>query len=336
VGVGTVSRVINGSPHVRPETRARVLRAMREVEYRPLAREALSTPLRVVVLAPFGSRPATACRLRGIASVLSGQGMDLVLVDVRAPEQRDLELEALISGARGEPALLVSLAPSDREADGLRRRASPVVLLDCHHPSLPRVVLDDVRAGSLATGHLLALGHRRIAFVGDETDSGFGFTSSTRRLQGYRTELRSAGVAPDPLYIRTGAHAAEVARELTRELLALSDPPTAIVAASDTQALGVIDGAALSGVHVPGGLSVIGVDDLDVSDAVGLSTVRQPLFESGAIAARMLVDELGEPAMQPPERRLDLEVVGRRTTKIHVLTALTPKKRFFVLPDFPS
>lgn len=122
---------------------------------------------------------------------------------------------------------------------------------------------------------------------------------------------------PNTGHVRHGPHVREVARRLAAELLGgpPGDRPTAIFAASDTQALGVLEAARSAGVDVPGELSVVGFDDIEVSGYAGLTTVRQPLFESGRAAVALLLDALG--GEDPPPavvRRFDLELVERFTT----------------------
>ena len=113
--------------------------------------------------------------------------------------------------------------------------------------------------------------------------------------------------------VRRGPFGRETAVELTRQLLALRRPPTAIFAASDVQAFGVLDAAARAGLSVPGDLSVIGFDDIELAAAIGLTTVRQPLRESGRVGAQLLLRALnGEPAAAPSQLP-PLEVVVRRT-----------------------
>jgi len=183
---------------------------------------------------------------------------------------------------------------------------------------VPHTVTDDVAGGRMATEHLLSLGHRRIGFVGDtrhlaaRTD--LGFTASQQRLCGYQQALQNAGLEYDAGLVRRGPHGAANAEALAAELLALPDPPSAIFAASDTQAMGVLAAADRAGRPVPGELSVIGFDDIESAMLLGLSTVRQPLEDSGAEAARRLCALLrGEP-MGPLRQQLSLEVVHRSTT----------------------
>jgi LacI family transcriptional regulator len=113
---------------------------------------------------------------------------------------------------------------------------------------------------------------------------------------------------------------------LTRQLLALRRPPTAIFAASDVQAFGVLDAAARAGLAVPGDLSVVGFDDIELAAAIGLTTVRQPLRESGRLGAQMLLWALAGDQASPPPPRLELpalEVVARRTVS-PPLTSVSP------------
>ena len=151
------------------------------------------------------------------------------------------------------------------------------------------MVIDNVRGGELAAEHLLARGHRRIGFVGDHPDNPYGFTSSWDRRRGFAAALERAGAALDPALERVGPHGRESAGELAEELLSLPDPPTAIFAASDLQAIGVLKAAEKLDVRVPDELAVIGFDDVDLAEIVGLTTIRQPLREGGALAADLLV-----------------------------------------------
>ena len=127
----------------------------------------------------------------------------------------------------------------------------------------------------------MGLGHRRIGFIGDEFANPFGFTSSRDRFAGYERALTDAGLEPAPEDVALGAHGRYEARDLAATMLSRPDRPTAIFAASDTQALGVLAAAQDLGLHVPDDLSVIGYDDIEACDFVGLTTVRQHLFESG-------------------------------------------------------
>ena len=172
--------------------------------------------------------------------------------------------------------------------------------------------------GRLATGHLIGLGHRRIGFVGDmafaRPPSGLGFTSSADRLRGYRQALAEAGIGVQARLIRHGAHDAAAAAQHAAQLLTAPDPPSAIFAASDTQAIGVLAAAERLGVTVPGQLSVIGFDDIESAAFLGLSTVRQPLARSGTEGAQRRCALLRGERLRVRRSELPLELVARAST----------------------
>jgi DNA-binding LacI/PurR family transcriptional regulator len=320
VSVATVSRVINDSPLVLEPTRARVQASVDELGYRlnATARNlSIGRAMAVGVVVPFFTAPSVIERLRGVVERL-GRGerreYDLMLYDVEAPEQREGALRDLARRDRVAGLLIISLAVTDAEVDALERGGLPAVLVDATHPRLPRVVIDNVSGGEIAAQHLLARGHRRIGFIGDQPANAYGFTSSEDRRRGFRDALLAAGVPPDPQLDRYGPHGRDEAGALADELLALSDPPTAIFAASDLQAIGVLKAAERRGVRVPRELAVIGFDDVDLAEIVGLTTIRQPLRQGGARAADLLLSAIEQRDHAPVEELQPLTVVKRATT----------------------
>src|SRR5204862_4255087 len=131
---------------------------------------------------------------------------------------------------------------------------------------------------------------------------------------GLTSELAGAGINIPPDWIGHGAHGRYEARELARRILLGHPRPTAIFAASDTQALGVIAAARELGLQVPDDLSVIGYDDIEAADYVGLTTIRQQLLESGRRGAEVLLAEIKVPSDEPPIVRLVPELTVRATT----------------------
>jgi DNA-binding LacI/PurR family transcriptional regulator len=320
VSKATASRVLNGSLQVDPETRRRVLDAMAELDYTPSSaarRLSFGRTLTISVVTSFLTRPQAAERLRGIDAVLSDSEFDLVIYNVESVEKRDQYLRGLALAQRTDGLLVVSLPPREEDVRRLSSAAIPVVVIDAHAPAvegLPHVIGDDIAGGAAATQHLLDLGHRHIAFLGDEFDNPYGFTSSRHRYDGYVRALASDGSVPRPDLVALGAHSRYEARELAAGLLRRPDRPSAIFAASDTQALGVISAAHEAGLRVPDDLSVIGYDDIEVADYLELTTVRQQLFESGRLGAEMLLREVASRSDTPPAIVLPPEVVVRGTT----------------------
>jgi DNA-binding LacI/PurR family transcriptional regulator len=320
VSKATASRVLNGSLQVGPDTRQRVLAAMEALDYTPSSaarRLSFGRTLTISVVTSFLTRPQAAERLRGVDAVLSDSEFDLVIYNVETVEKREQYLRGLALAQRTDGLLIISLPPREADVRRLASAAIPVVVIDAHAPvveGLPHVIGDDIAGGEAATRHLLELGHRRIAYVGDELDNPFGFTSSRHRFQGYDQACAAAGLETQPGLVALGAHSRYEARELAAALLCRTERPTAIFAASDTQALGVLAAAREAGLHVPEDLSVIGYDDIEAAEYMGLSTVRQHLFESGRIGAEMLLAEVRARSDTPPSRLLPPEVVVRGTT----------------------
>jgi DNA-binding LacI/PurR family transcriptional regulator len=320
-GVGTVSRVINGAANVRDATRKSVLKVIDQLGYRPshlAASLSRGTPRTMAIVVPHLTRPSAVMRLAGALAVLDEQGYDTVVCNVDTPEQRDHHLAALTKRHRADGVLVVSLRLSREQLLSFQRAGVPLVTVDVLAPGVPQTVTDDVAGGWRATEHLLSLGHRRIGFVGDTaarvSATSLGFASSQHRLAGYRRALAAAGIDYDPRLVRRGPHGPANAEALAAELLALPDRPSAIFAASDTQAMGVLTAADRCGVQVPGQLSVIGFDDIESAGLLGLSTVRQPLEHSGAEGARRLCALLRAERVTPLRQQLALEVVHRSST----------------------
>lgn len=319
VGVATVSRVLNGRANVRPDTRARVLEAIDTLKYRPspIARNLSLRRTHVIgVVVPFFTSPSAVERVRGVASVLARSPYDLMLFDIEAEDRREHAFRLFDRGDRSDGLLLISLIPPDDEVERLRAVRLPCVLVDAPHAGLPSIVIDDVLGGDVATSHLIELGHSRIGFLGDTSPDPYRFASSLDRTRGYERALTCAGIEIRPEYLREGTKSHHVARSTAIDLLRLPERPTAIFAASDSQALGVLEAARILGIRVPEELSVVGFDDIDVAAHVGLTTVRQPLFESGRRGAELLLQLLGGGA-QPVDSRpaqLPVELIVRATT----------------------
>jgi LacI family transcriptional regulator len=317
VGVGTVSRVINGSPHVREVTRQHVLDVISRLGYRPsrLASSlALGTTRAVAVLVPFLTRPSVAARLNGILGVLDAEGYDCIVCNVESPEQRDRSLHNFADPHRVDGILVLSLPLRRPQVEAVMATGVGLVLVDSDCVGVPRVLVDNVAGGQLATTHLLELGHRHIAFLGDITYKGMGFRSIPRRLTGYRRALAHAGIAYEPDLVWRSTHTVDAAAEVATQLLGGRDPPTAVFAATDTLATGVLVAAEALGLLVPRDLSVVGFDDIDVAAMVKLSTVRQPLQRSGEEGAEKLCRILRGLPVRAIRTVLPLELIVRSST----------------------
>lgn len=316
VSTPTVSRVLNDTASVTPETKAKVEAAIAELNYRPSAlARALSygRTMSIGAVVPFVTHPSAVERMRGVIDGLRTSPYPLTLYDVEHPSHRAEHLDAIASTP---PAgAIIAMQPTEDELHILHGSDTPIVFVDASVPGFSSVSVDHRCGGRIATEHLLDLGHERIAFLGDNEDNPFGFMSSALRHQGFNDAMAAAGLPIDETLVLTSAHGRDEARSLAAGALESAQPPTAFVAASDTQAFGAIDAARGLGLDVPGDVSVIGFDDIPASAHLSLTTVRQPLEESGRLAAEILMQAIGSPGHPEVHELLPLELVIRDTTR---------------------
>lgn len=319
VGVGTVSRVLNESPSVSEDTRGRVLAAIEALDYAPsfiAQRLSRGRSMTIAVIAPFFTRRSYVERLQGVEHVLSSCGYDLVLYNVETVERRDDCFRTVPRRERVDGMLILSLAPDDVEAARLSNSGVPTVLVDAYHSELSTVQIDDVTGAVKAVDHLIDLGHERIAYLGETlSDNPFGFQPINDRYQGYRQALETAGIDYDQALHSQGRYGWREAHRMTEELLRQSTPPTALFAYSDTMAFGAMEAAQAMGRRVPENMAIVGFDDVEIAQYFQLTTVRQPLYETGARGAELLMELVDSGNSLPVEHiYLPTELIVRRTT----------------------
>ncbi len=278
----------------------------------------------ILVIIPRLTEPSSTMRLDGLIGVLRNAPYELHVVCLERPVAERLRTIGEIV-LQNRPAGVVAISvPTD---DGDQRRfveaGAQVVLIDSESSVLPSDTTDDVVGGELATLHLVALGHRRIGFIGDCEKDAIGVPASASRRLGFERTMSTAQLPVRPEYVLSAPHGAETAERLAHQLFALDEPPTAIFAASDVQASGVLSAARSAGLRVPHDLSVIGFDDVTVASMLGLTTIRQPLEISGRRAGIRLLGLLGHDRGQDMPELPPLHLVVRDTTAPLALT--TPR-----------
>jgi DNA-binding LacI/PurR family transcriptional regulator len=212
--------------------------------------------------------------------------------------------------------LILSLRPHDSDMASFLEAEIPAVIVDAYHPALTSVTVDNLSGALQAMRHLIALGHRKIAFLSDFPDYAFNRSPVVDRLAGYRRALEEADIPFRSDYYVVSALTKEDARRQARQLLALADRPTAVFAYSDTQAIGVLEAARDLGLRVPQDLSVVGYDDIEAAEYAQLTTIRQSLFESGVLGVELLLQAIDQPDQEPQEIPLTTELVVRGTTAV--------------------
>ncbi|MFE5702155.1 LacI family DNA-binding transcriptional regulator [Rhodococcus koreensis] len=308
VSVSTVSYVLNDSGPVAPARRARVLDAVRVLNYAPneaargLKRRSAPT---IGLVVPELSNQFFALLAEGVEQAAAARG---VLVVLCAPEAidggeslngrllRSQRLNGIIylSGASTSPTSLLELT-----------RLGPIVLVDEQVPGfdLPAIVSDNRRGAREVARHVLEAGHRKIAVIGGPE----GLWTAQQRLAGYREALAAAGIEPDTVPVFGGNYRQESGTELAAKALAgpPSERPTALLCGNDLMAIGVLEYCRSEGIRVPEELSVVGFDDLPMVSLLTprLTTVRQPARDMGVRAANLLFelidDKVDVPAPEP-------------------------------------
>jgi DNA-binding LacI/PurR family transcriptional regulator len=316
VSIATVSRVLNSPEKVTEATRARVMAAVDRLGFVPKAEAAARARKehrRIGVLAPFFTLPSFVERLRGVANALDDSPYELAIYNVDSSARRDGYLASLPVTRRLDGLIIMALPFDQTTALRLANHPLETVLIEFSQESFSSIRIDDRVGGQMAAEYLLQKKHRRCAFVGDADLPDFAIHTSDWRLEGYREALAAAGVILRDEYVALAPHSRENARLSAHRLLDLPEPPTAIFAASDNQALGVLKAARERRLSMPKELAVIGFDDVDIADYVGLTTIRQPLEESGRVAVDLLLARLVDPSRPPQRIRLPLTLVRRET-----------------------
>jgi len=318
VGVGTVSRVLNEHTAVREATRQKVLDVIQELDYTPnqtARRLSTGKTMSIGVIAPFFTAPSVVERLRGIESVIQASPYDLVIFNVENAAQTRNRFQTLYSGEKVDGLIIISAEPSPDDAKQFSKSDIPFVVVDADVPEMYCVCINDVMGGFLVTQHLAKLGHRHIAYISDLGSSREGNNSTAERFQGYQEALASAAIPFKENLVVRGEHSRHGGYEMTYRLLHETDiRPTAIVCASDTHAMGALQAASELNINVPYELSIIGYDDIEMAEYLNLTTLRQPLFDSGVTGAELLLQVMKGDVGVKLRHVLPTQLVVRGTT----------------------
>jgi LacI family transcriptional regulator, repressor for deo operon, udp, cdd, tsx, nupC, and nupG len=303
VSPATVSRALHGHRAISEATRLKVEQAARQLGY--TATPSASARARVVLVMPYIGRWYFAQVLDGVEGALAGKGIIVLVQRLLDLDDRRRALLGEIPRREADGVLLVNVPPSPDEAALLEERRIPLVLLGANLPGVPSVEIDDVAAAQSATAHLLDLGHRRIGLVSGRPFERIPFTTPPDRKRGFLSALRCAGVPWDPNLEVSADFSVRGAQRVAMTLLERADRPTAVFAESDEMAFGVIAAAHALGMRVPEDLSVVGIDDHDISESMGLTTVAQPVRTLGELAALQLAGLIsGHDGARPAHRVL--------------------------------
>jgi LacI family transcriptional regulator, galactose operon repressor len=325
VSVGTVSRALNGYADVNPETRARIVRLARELDYTPAAAARSLVTQRSHVVGVFLEtgeghpdlqHPFFHEVLVGLKHELGAGGYDLLLFASEHPGNGYGE-HSYLKRARHhsvEGVVLMGVDGEDPEIRRLTRSGVPCIGVDValSGPATEYVMSDNPAGAAVAVDHLYELGHRRIATITGLIETRPGID----RLRGYRDALRARGLAFRDEYVGYGDFYVESGQQAMTRLLDLDEPPTGVVCASDLMALGAIRAVAERGLNVPRDVSIVGFDDIQLAGHVQppLTTLRQEKARLGAEAGRALTRLIAERAAEKEAMTLPVELIVRAST----------------------
>lgn len=304
VGIGTVSRVLNNSPQISPSTRSKVLRVIRELKYQPsaMARSLARKKSNIIgCVVPRFTGYFYFEVLNGIQQALSSFGYDLILYNIDKLEKKEEILKRTIRERKVDGVLLISLSISDKLASRFIEAKLPIVLVDSYHDALDSITVENKEGAFLATEHLIRLGHRKIGMINGCLSS----LPANNRLEGFRAALLryqidyddhlvvnvEANGDPDILH-NDGFNKLAGYKAMQRLLALKQDRPTAVFISSDIQATGAIKAIHEHGLKIPGDLAIIGFDNIELSEYLGLTTVHQPMYEMGTVAANRLIAKI--------------------------------------------
>jgi DNA-binding LacI/PurR family transcriptional regulator len=316
VSISTVSLALNSPSRVNPATHERVMAAIDALGFVPKA-EAVTRARRGIgrigVIAPFTSHASFARRLNGILRAAQDQRVEIVVYDQESAATSPLVSLPLTRRVDGVIVMTVPL--SDAVAQRLLDQHVATVLIEQRHPRFSGITVDNVAAGRMVAGHFVERGHRRCGFIGHVQHIHEYVLQSQERLDGFRAGLLDAGLELTEDDVRIGEYGFETARREALELLGRPERPTAVFTHDDLLASGVLHAARELGLDVPGDLMVVGFDDSDLAAPLGLTSVRQPLEESGQLALELLQAQLANPRRSVQNTMLGLELVERETTR---------------------
>jgi LacI family transcriptional regulator len=318
VSVATVSRVINDSGYVSPKLRARVLQAMRELNYelnapaRSLRRQETRT---VGVLVPQVDHPFFSALSFVIEKTLAAGGYTTFICSAEEDSDKEKEYTQMMLRQRVDGVIIGPTGYSEENLQRLIDQRIPVVLVDRDLPQLAlhRVLINNFQGGYDGMQHLLMLGHRQIGVIGAHEYSG----AIDQRLKGVRAACADSdtGITPGVM-LTSGLQQYEQGYLCAQQLIGQAPRPTAIFALNDVLAVGAMRAANELGMRVPDDISIVGFDDIPLASYVvpALTTIAQPIYDIGECAAQILLNQMTDSEPSVETVLFETELVVRKST----------------------
>lgn len=315
VSIATVSRVFNNATNVSQKTREKVLSIANDVGYHPYAMAqglARKKSKLITVIVPVISNHFFMEVLAGIQDKIAEYEYDLNIFNVRISDDLDQQVEYLIKRGMADGYLLVSIHLNERQWNNIQKLRKTIALVDEYHPDFDSVSVDSVEGAYLGTKYLIDSGYEKIAMITAVMNS----KPAQDRIKGYKRALQDAGRIVDQSLIVSGEHYSrdgfteKNGYEAMNHILDRSELPDACFCSSDIQALGALKAMNDRGIHLP----ILGFDDLRFSEFLGLSSMKQPMYDMGSLALEKLIQRLDDVTRDISHTIFSPELVTRSST----------------------
>ena len=318
VSITTVSRFLNNPDNVKDSTGSRIAEAMEKLDYIPQGNagtRARRSVGRIGVLTPFFPAPSFVERLGGVIPPLREANYEVIIYTIETPEQLDEYLTSVPFARRIDGLILMSVYLTAEQHKILNASGLSIIMVESDDENYSRVLADGRRGGELAAELFIRKQYFPCAFFGDQTkDISYSCHPSDIRLNGYRDRLAEAGHPLENKFIVESKTTVDDAYTVFSKFLRNGHRPRAIFAMSDIHAIGILKAARENSIRVPEDLAVLGFDDIETADWMGLSTISQYLEDSGRIAAGLLLECMSGKAESIQKVNLQVNLVERETT----------------------
>lgn len=299
VSCATVSRVLNDSGYVKEGTRQKVLKVIKELNYSPsaIARSLSTNKTNTIgVITPEINNPFFGEIIKGISQIADENNLNMILCDTDESVEKELRALKLLKEQRIE-GIIITPTSADNECNSeylktLENFKIPIILIDGHvkYSDFSGVFIEHIKGGYDGTEALIKAGHRKIAMITGRMNS----RPAKERLVGYKKALEAHNIPVEDGYIFYGDYKYESAYKITKEIVKMQDPPTAILVSSNMMMLGCIKALHEEKLNIPKDMSIIGFDKLDVLNIIGMniSFIDAPTLELGRTGMKMLIDRL--------------------------------------------
>lgn len=302
------------------KTREKVLSVAAELGYQPHASARSLARRRTEIVSaviPMITNYFFTEVLRGVQDRMAETDFDLLVFSARTLDEVEIQLDRALHRGRSAGVLLFSTPLMNGMVGRLTESGQPVVLVDSFHPAFDSISTDNRRGGEMAAEHLIEIGCREPAMIMASPDS----RPAADRKEGFLSVLREAGIPADDNFVVSSSeglnhgYSEKSGYEAAKTLLADGRSPDGIFVTSDIQALGVMEALRELGLDIPEDVCIVGFDDIVVSKYLGLSTLRQPMYEMGATAVRKLMDRLKTPDRPVSHTVFSPHLVARHTSE---------------------